>query len=833
MPGPSVFLSYSHEDEVWMERLRSHLAVLERQGRLETWDDRRIGGGADWREEIRSALEGAQVAVLLVSADFLTSNFILDVEVERLLERRAKEGVHILPVIVKACTWKQVPWLAAMHVRPKGGKPLATFRSDQRDSELVKIAEEVLELIEGKALRQPISPPSALPQPLHQIPPPPGDFTGREQELADLREALRAGGATISGLRGAGGIGKTALALRLAEELEPLYPDAQLYLDLKGVSQQPLTTAQAMAHVIRAYHPTAQLPEGEEALAGLYFSVLHGQRVLLLMDNAANRQQVEPLIPPAGCTLLVTSRFHFALPGIVTKDLDELPQDDAEALLRSVAPRIGEAAEQVAALCGRLPLALRLAGSALAEKAWLSPGDYANRLTETKGERLGLIEASLATSYDLLNKKQRKRWRRLAVFPGSFDAAGAAAVWEVEVDSARDALGELIGASLVEYEGERYRLHDLARVFADSHLSGTERESARRRHSVHYERVLSDTSDLYLKGGASLLAGLALFDAEWGNVKAGQSWAAARAAEDTQAGGLCSDYPDAGVYCLSLRLHPREQIAWLDSALAAARSGQDRKAEGNHLGNLGLAYVDLGEPRCAIDHFEQDLVIMREIGYRRGEGSALGNLGIAYKDLGEPRRAIELYERQLAIVREIGDRRGEGNALGNLGLAYANLEEPRRAIEHYEQALVIDREIGDRHGEGATLGNLGLAYADLGEPRRAIEHYEQALVIDRGIGDRHGEGTALGNLGLAYADLGEPRRAIEHYEQARAIAREIGDRVGEANTCWYSGLIYEQEGDLARAADLMQVLVDYERSIGHPDSEKYAAHLAALRARIE
>jgi tetratricopeptide (TPR) repeat protein len=714
-----------------------------------------------------------------------------------------------------------------------------------------------------------VAPPAAA-LALHQIQPPPADFTGRERELAELRAALRAGDASIFVIRGAGGIGKSALALRFAQELAPLYPDAQLYLDMKGASPQPLTTAQAMKHVVRAYHPTAQLPEGEDALEGLYRSVLHGQRALLLMDNAAGREQVEPLIPPAGCALLLTSRFHFILPGVVTQDLDELLREDAQTLLRRIAPRVAEAAAEIADLCGRLPIALRLAGSALAEKPWLTPAEYARRLTDAK-ERLDLVDASLTLSYDLLNEEQRIRWRQLAVFPGTFDAAGAAAVWEMEIDPARDALGELMNASLVDYESERYRLHDLARVFADSRLSDTEREPARRRHAGHYARVLRAADDLYLRG-ASMLAGLALFDAEWGNVKAGQAWASSHAAEDTEAARLCSDYPDAGAYCLSLRLHSRERIAWLDVALAAARRIQnrgaeavhlgslgnayaalgeprraieqykqqlavsreigDRRGEGNAFGSLGNAYVFLGEPRRAIEQYEQALVIAREIGDRRVEGNALGNLGLAYADLGEPRRAIEQYEQQLAITRETGDRRVEGNALGNLGLAYADLGEPQRAIERYEQALVIAREISDRRGEGNALGNLGLAYAALGEPRRAIERYEQALVIAREIGDRRGEGNALGNLGNAYAVLREPRRAIEHYEQQLAIAREIGDRRAEASACWNSGVIYALEGDLPRAADLMQVSVDYERSIGHPDAEKRAAQVVGLRALI-
>jgi hypothetical protein len=175
---------------------------------------------------------------------------------------------------------------------------------------------------------------------LHQLPAPPADFTGREAELAELTAALEGGGVTISGLRGLGGIGKTALALKLAERLAPRYPDAQFYLDLRGADPQPLPSTAALAHVIHAYHPTARLPEAETELAALYRSTLHGQHALLLMDNAASAAQVEPLLPPPGCVLLVTSRHHFYLPGLYAKNLDTLPPDDARALLLKIAPRL-------------------------------------------------------------------------------------------------------------------------------------------------------------------------------------------------------------------------------------------------------------------------------------------------------------------------------------------------------------------------------------------------------------------------------------------------------------------------------------------------------------
>lgn len=431
------------------------------------------------------------------------------------------------------------------------------------------------------------------------------------------------------------------------------------------------------------------------------------------MDNAArDKKQVEPLIPPSTCLLLVTSRFRFALPGLVDRDLDEMPEWDARNLLLRIAPRIGDNADEIAGLCGCLPLALRLAGSAIAESPDLSPAEYIRRRREGK-EKLAPVEASLQTSYDLLTEERRRLWRLLSVFPDTFDAEAVAAVWSLEGDDASADLGELVRCSLVDWEETegRYRLHDLARAFAGEKITAAERAEVQRLHANHFLKVLRSADSLYEKGGQDFRLGLALFDLEWSNIRAGQAWAATQFRDHKEAADLCSGYPDAGAYCLDLRLHG-EKIQWMNDAIVASRYSGDREAEGNHLGNLGLAYADLGERQRAIEFYEQRLTIAREIGDRRGEGSALGNLGIAYAVLGEPRRAIEFCEQQLTIAREIGDRRGEGHASWNLGL------------------------------------------------------------------------------------------------------------------------ILEKEGYLTRAADLMQVFVDYRREIGHPDAEKLAATVAALRARI-
>src|SRR3989441_4614988 len=508
---------------------------------------------------------------------------------------------------------------------------------------------------------------------LHQLPPPPGDFTGRAKELSELTQAVEKSGVTISGLQGMGGVGKTALALKLAEQLTARYPDAQFYLDLKGVSLGPLTPKEALPHVIRGYHPDIKPPESEVELGGLYRSVLHNQRALVLMDSAKAAQQVEPLIPPLGCLLLVTSRQQFTLPGLVAKNLGALPAADARALMLQIAPRLAQDrnnhADVLAKLCGYLPLALRTVGSALAVQKNLSPADYARKLKDAR-ERLKLmeVEASLGLSYELLAADRQKRFRALAVFPDTFDLAAAAAVWEAELGPAQEPLAELLLYSLLEFNAAsgRYRLHDLVRLFADARLDNAERVAPQRRHAEHYKDVTAAANKLYLQGGELQKNGLVLFDAEWANTQAGQAWAAAHATEDDAAAALCSAYPDAGAYCLNLRLHPREQIRWREAALAAARQLKNRAAEGFHLGNLGVAYRALGDYRRAIEYYEQHLQIAREIGDRGGEGGALGNLGVAYGALGESRRAIEYLEQALTILREIGNRGGEGSALGNL-----------------------------------------------------------------------------------------------------------------------------------------------------------------------
>lgn len=721
----------------------------------------------------------------------------------------------------------------------------------------------------------------------HEIPPPLQDFIGRDSEIKELMDYFEHG-ATILGLRGMDGVGKTALAYKLAEMLKDRYSDGQLMVNLQETSSEPLKPVEAMTQIIRSFDRTISLPENESALAKLYQSMLNGKRILLLLDNALDDSQVRPLLPPSTCCMLVTSRKRFTLPGMKIKDLNILKPSDARELLLAIDARIGDNADMLAQLCGYLPLALRAAGSLLANTLDLDPEQYIEELRaeRTRIEHFGSdgidrdLNANFKLSYSRLPPDTAHVFRAISVFPTDFDAKAEEIVCQ---DRGHRNLSELVRWSLVDFQSldraGRYRLHDLVRLFASAILEKDDDETARiavlKRHAEYYKNVLFTAEDLYGQGGEGIMEGFSLFDREWANIQAGQRWAESMAIrlikesetenlshEKEAALCLSSSYPNAAPLVLDLRLHPREQVRWLETALIVARFLKDRKAEEIHLNNLGLAYSYLGEYRKAIEFYEMALVIARgiknqgeegrclgnlgdaygrlgqyhkaielyeqaldvdrEIGNRSREGLILGSLGTAYYCLGEHRKAIEIQEECLRINREFGDRRAESSTLGNLGIIYDIQGEYRKAIGFHEQALAIAREIGYRRGEGYDLGNLGLSYYNLGEYKKSLKFQEKRLSITREIGDRWGEGVSLGNLGMAYYRLGQYRKAIEFYEQALAIAREIGNRRGEGNELGNLGITYNILGEHHKAIEFHEQALAIAKEIGERWGEGYA-----------
>lgn len=677
--------------------------------------------------------------------------------------------------------------------------------------------------------------------PLHQLPSVPPAFTGREEELRYLETALASQGnigaaisASGAGIQGMGGVGKTALATVLAHRLKDKYPDAQICLNLRGFDptrKKPMPPADAMQKVIHFFRPERKLPETAEELKPIYDSVLNeAGRVLLFLDNAADAEQIQPLLPPSNCLLLVTSRNQFSLPGLATRNIDCLPPTQSRELLLKLAPRLKGHEAITADLCGHLPLALEVFAGVVSEKRLHPLEELVARLRKQE-EKLDKVEAAFQLSYDLLEEPLRRCWTLLGIFPSSFDLPAASAIWEMETEAARDIMEALLKGSLVGSDEAkvRFRLHDLVRQFCNGKLGGAERDASMMRYAGHYTKVAREAQQLYLKGGDNVLRGLELFDRERIHIEAAYEWLAPK--RDEAAATLLISLVDGVVHTgQALRFHPSQCIQWLDSQREAARITKNQRAECLALGNLGNAYAHLGEQVKAVEFYEKVLVIYRKTGNRRGESTSLCNLGLAYFNLGEPRKAIGIHEQALVTAREIGDRRVESKALGNV---YAHLGEPRKAIELYEQSLVITREIGDKHSEGNTLCCLGIAYADLGELRKAIEFLEQQMVIAREIGDRRGEGDALSNVGIVYARFGELRKAIEFFEQAGVIAREIGDRCGEGTRLFNSALALEKLGDRTHAIAHAEAALKVFEAIKDPRAAKVCALLEEWKGRGE
>lgn len=634
-------------------------------------------------------------------------------------------------------------------------------------------------------------------------------FVGREDYLKELRESYQNGSRCFV-MYGIGGVGKTAMALQFASEIAGEY-EAKIRVDMQGMSKNPLSARDAMLAVVREFERdiAADIPEAQ--LKNLYVSKVQNQPTLIVLDNAANMEAVESLNQTEAC-LIVTSRQSFVLTNGKSKQIAKMSPEDARELLckNGGEERFEGRADELAELAGYLPMVLKPLAALLAEDELETAANLIERY-RNKQELLKkrvpdyenlTIEASFELSYEALSDEMKERWRRLSVFPADFDEAAIAAILDVPQVEAKNTQKQLRRFSLLEVntETKRFNLHDLIRVFTDAKLSDDERFQIHFSHAKHYASALICTDEMRLNLEENYYVNaLKIIDVEWENITSAQRWTAVFSEKDNSVANLCADYSAYGRWFLILRLHPLENINWLESGLKAARKLNNRQDEANKLGNLANAYFCLNEYPKAIDYNEKCLEISIKIGNRHGAGNCLGNLGAIYNNLGEYRKAVANHEQHLIIACEIGDLLGKGRSLNSLGDTYFGLGEYQKSIEYNEQSLIIAREIGDRLGEGAGLNHLGLAYFGLGDYRKAIEYYEQYLVIAREIGDRKGEGASLGNLGNSYSKLGNYKKTIEYHEQALAISREIGSRLNESNSLDSLGSAYDGLGESRKA----------------------------------
>jgi DNA-binding SARP family transcriptional activator/tetratricopeptide (TPR) repeat protein len=680
---------------------------------------------------------------------------------------------------------------------------------------------EALQLLYGQILTEEPSHPSTASEPPMQLPADISDFTGRGEDVDRLCELLPSGaddGAVkIAVVAGAGGLGKTTLAVRAAHRLRPRFPDGQLYMDLLGASPQPLAPADALARFLRDLGVDAtQIPGSEEERAALLRTRLTGRHMLLLLDNARDAAQVRPLLPgSASCAVLITTRKR--MPDLTVSclvDLDVLGNMDARVLFTSIvgAQRVEAAAkatDEVLTACAGLPLAIRIAGARLAARPNWSVSTLAGKLHDEKRRldvlRVGdlAVRASFEVSYASLPPSlasggidQARAFRLLGLWPGStIRLPGIAALFGQPDDDAAEAVEGLVDAHLLESPAEDvYRFHDLLRVYAAERCQDEPeqaRQDAIRRilawylHtakaaagiiSPNYAPVPVGAAEASIQplAFASLEEALGWSESEHTGLVAATRLAAANGLHDTAwrmaAAAMSSFYR---------RSHWVDWVATHEIGLNSAQRLGDRQAEAWMLQNLGMAYGAQNRTE-AVDYFERALAIYRQIGDSRGEVRAAKNAAHAYLQQGRFDEALEAARNSLGIERQAGYRFGEGVALSILGAALRGLDRLDDSVDRFQQALAIYRELGDKQGEADALSELGAGYLSLARVDEAIEALRKSLAIWYSIGDRQGQATTLRVLGSAWRSAGKPDEAHRCLVEALQIFEELGDHTQAA-----------------------------------------------------
>jgi tetratricopeptide (TPR) repeat protein len=657
---------------------------------------------------------------------------------------------------------------------------------------------KALTAVTGSADLQPTRPsgwvaPAELP---HGV----ADFTGRAGELAELRARLfRPGGAAygaVLAIDGPPGVGKSALAVHLAHQVRERFPDAQLFADLRGEQGEGLDPIVVVHQFLRALGVASEeFPPTLDAAARAYRSRLAGARALIVLDNALDETQARPLLPgsPTCATLLTSRRPLSGLAEATSLTLELLPPADAARMLARAAGNEqlegSSAASAVAAHCGYLPLALRIAGARLrTRRAWTAEtlasllADERHRLGRLAAGDLA-VRASFSLSYQGLDPGSARVFRMLGLLEMPELSTGvAAALTGMALPAVEAALEQLVDAALLEaMVPGRYRLHDLVRLFARERAEDQEPADARRgavtaavgwylgrvveaavllgpAHSAGRARVFPD-----------LAAALEWLEAERENL--------VRAVTLADAHGLiasCWQLADGLFRFYELRRYLSDWQQVNETALRAARRVGDRAVEGRMHNGIGYVYAERSQFDVALEHLEAALAIRDQVGDRAGAGRTLKNLGDVRIGLGQPARALDCYQQAVVIAREVGDRHREGQALHGVGVALTELGQLAEAEEQLDQALGIRREVSDQPGEGRTRFQLANVRRDQGRYPQAQDDYEASLAMLRAVGDRYHEGIVLWQMGVAAQRQGAAPVAHTRWRQALAILDAMG-----------------------------------------------------------
>jgi tetratricopeptide (TPR) repeat protein len=737
--------------------------------------------------------------------------------------------------------------------------------------------------------------------PRHQLPADTGAFTGREDELLALdRIARRAqtgrgtGTVLVCAIDGMAGIGKTALAVHAGHRMADLFPDGQLFIDLHGYSQgtSPRDPADALASVLQTLGVTApQIPEGLEARAALYRNRLAGTRTLIVIDNAASEAQVRALLPANDqCLVLVTSRKRF-------KSLDEaqilplglLSVPEAVTLFHQIAgpgrTAAGDPAiEEMIALCGRLPLALRIAAALLRHRSTWPLARLVEKLRTAPATLTSLsdgdrdLSAVFALSHHALSLQQRNAFEWLGLVPGpDTDAYAVAALLDADPHAGDDLLQDLVDHNLLsEPAPGRYRMHDLIRQYARTLIGDdgvTERDAALDRLLAYYRHTAETANTRISKLTRATPADgpRTKHTPNLSTPEDARAWLRAERAnlEACLDRAVAEDQADH-VIALSTGLSELLRVdgPWslaadvLTRTVDTARGTGDRTAEANARTDLGVIRRLTGDYTAALENLtlaarlhdtpgsrlgranaHTELVVVRrltgdylgaigdarlaldqfrELGDRRGQATALAELGAARQGAGDHPGATRDFTMALEISLELGDRRGQAVALTNLALMRRLAGDYPDAIHALARAQDLLRDLGDRRMYANTLTDLGIIRRLTRDYAGAAATLGKALKIYHDLGDPYGRGIALTERGTVLRIAGDLAGSEQDIADALKIFREIGSRGAEACALHHYAAVFAGLGDVPRAMAIYTDALHMAREVQQPDDEAAA-----------
>ncbi|MGQ4436279.1 MULTISPECIES: ATP-binding protein [unclassified Streptomyces] len=629
--------------------------------------------------------------------------------------------------------------------------------------------------------------------PIYALPEPGQHFVGRTAELAQLEALLttsaprRRARTVLCAITGMAGVGKTALAVQSAHRIRSRFPDGCLYIDLHGYSQNVpmVTVTDALDRMLRMLGmPSETIPHHPEDRAAVYRGAIAGRRTLVILDNAVDSRQVGLLLPhDPGCPVLVTSRSALpALDEAYHLPLGPLSSSEAVTLFSRVAEidngvarneERPSAVSDVVDLCGRLPLAVRIAATRCRPGGARTVGDFARRLADQSwglselddGERS--VIAPFTVSFDALGTAEQQMFALLGLLPGEdCDAVAAAVLAGWDLPMADRALNSLADAHLLaRTRPGRFHLHDLLRAFARQITHRTLTADARAEALGHLAGYYITAADvvgrvlaphryrLKVAGDTPAPAPPVVADHE-----EAVSWFTTEQRNITAL--VHETYRlDMHVACWQLAYVLRDFFfltkrwdVWIAShrkALRAARIAADPDAEAVTANNLGLALVETGDLEGAAEHYRRAHQLFQETGDGHGAANAVANHAWVHYYRGEFTAALNEFNAALDYYSSSGARRNAAITLRGIGLAEVEMSRFDAAIGHLQSALATLESLDLRLDTAMALNCLGEAFVRGGRAAEATVHLERAVAVSRSCGSRHEEARALHNLGLA------------------------------------------------------------------------------------